>query len=230
MIRSRPTAAATVSGPSLPNVPSRSAALLLLVSNLIPVAGVLLWGWDTFTILMLYWLETLAIAFWTLLRVLFAFDASSNIILALLSRLFMFGFFLIHSGGFMAGHFLFLWTYFGGEAGRTIATPQDFIQTMILGQGLWLPLAVSFIGRGIAFVFDMLAQFRDTAREYRGEGPLVGGLYLRIVIMHVVILAGAILAQKIGTIAPLLLLVAIKTAVDLWLFVRIDLRRRLWGV
>ena len=37
-------------------------ALLLLAANLIPLVGVLVWGWDAFVLLMLYWLETAVIA------------------------------------------------------------------------------------------------------------------------------------------------------------------------
>jgi hypothetical protein len=30
--------------------------------------GVLYWQWDTFQLLMLYWMETVVLAFWTLMR------------------------------------------------------------------------------------------------------------------------------------------------------------------
>jgi len=57
-------------------------------------------------------------------------------------------------------------------------------------------------------------------------GAIVGGLYTRIVIMHLVILVGAALAQKLGAIAPLILLIIGKTIVDIWLFIKIDLKGR----
>ena len=31
--------------------------------------GVIFWGWDAFVLLILYWLETAVIAFWTVVRV-----------------------------------------------------------------------------------------------------------------------------------------------------------------
>jgi hypothetical protein len=50
---------------------SRSA-LLLLVANLIPLAGVLFFGWSLLTILVLYWLENGIVGLWNLPRILLA--------------------------------------------------------------------------------------------------------------------------------------------------------------
>jgi len=54
-------------------------------------------------------------------------------------------------------------------------------------------------------------------------GAIVGGLYGRIVLMHITILAGVWAARKIGSIGPFLLLIAIKTAFDVLMHVSIDL-------
>lgn len=225
-------------------VPARllyPSTFLVLLSNLIPLAGVLFWGWDTFVLLMLYWLETLVIAFWTLMRILVTADFTRNILGEIVSRLFMFVFFLIHSGGFMAGHFIFLWAFFSGDWSTKLqlsrnfweVAPAAFWNQMVLANGLLIPLAISFVGRGIAFVFEagklpLWTRLVDTdaSDTNPGQGALVGGLYTRIVIMHVVILGGAALAQKFGSLAPIILLVVLKTIVDLWLFVTIDLKGR----
>lgn len=213
---------------------------ILLVSNFIPLLGVLYWGWDTFILLMLYWLETLIIAFWTLLRILVAGDFSSNFFGEIVSRIFMFAFFLVHSGGFMLGHFIFLWAFFGRGWVQEIPVSNSlsslpveaFWEKMVVANGLLIPLAVSFVGRGIAFLFEMskLPLWKRLVSEDAGQGrkagSLVGGLYGRIITMHVVIIIGAILAQKFGALAPLLLLIVVKTAVDLWFFVKIDLKER----
>lgn len=213
---------------------------ILLLSNLIPLAGVLFWGWDTFVLLMLYWLETLIIAFWTLMRILIGADLSRSFIGEVLSRAFMFLFFVIHSGGFMLGHFIFLWAFYGKEWSSKVPVTNSisslpveaFWQQMIVANGLLIPLAISFLGRGIAFVIEMakLPLWKRLVSEDHGPGrqagALVGGLYTRIIIMHLVILGGAALAQKYGALAPLVLLILVKTIVDLWLFVRIDLKGR----
>lgn len=214
------------------------STLLVLASNLVPLIGVLFWGWDVFVLLMLYWVETVVIAFWTLLRVLIGSDFSRNFLGEVFSRLFFFAFFLVHSGGFMLGHFLFLWAFFSGRAGGTPQLDENFFRTMpadfwnniVIANGLLIPLAISFVGRGIAFVIEMarLPLWQRLVGEDvidRSKGALIGGLYGRIITMHLVIIVGAALAQKFGKIAPLVLLIAAKTAVDIWFFLRIDLDR-----
>ena len=42
-------------------------SMILILSNLVPLAGILFWGWDTFVLLCLYCLETAVIGFWTCL-------------------------------------------------------------------------------------------------------------------------------------------------------------------
>ena len=45
----------------------RTLSILVgLIANLIPLYGVLYWQWDSFQLLMLYWMETVIIAFWTI--------------------------------------------------------------------------------------------------------------------------------------------------------------------
>ncbi len=210
---------------------------VLLISNAIPLIGVLFWGWDTFVLLMLYWMETVVIAFWTLLRILIAGDFSKSFVGEIISRIFMFGFFLVHSGGFMIGHFIFLWAFFGRQWSKEIPVTSSlsnlpvelFWEKMVLANGLLIPLAVSFFARGIAFVIEMSRmnlwkRLVDQETVDGKAGPLVGGLYVRIIIMHFVVLAGAALAQKFGAIAPLVLLIVAKTIVDIWFMVRIDLK------
>lgn len=213
---------------------------IVLISNLIPLVGVMFWGWDTFVLLMLYWLETVIIAFWTLARILIGADLSDSFIGEIFGRAFMFVFFLVHSGGFMLGHFIFLWAFYGkGWSGKIPVTNnfsslpvEAFWENMILANGLLIPLVISFIGRGIAFVIEMgrLPLWKRLVSEDVGPGrqagALVGGLYTRIITMHLVILGGAALAQKYGALAPLVLLIVAKTVVDLWLFIKIDLKGR----
>lgn len=212
--------------------------VVLLVSNLIPLIGVLYWGWDTFVLLMLYWLETVVIAFWTLFRILIAADVAKTFVGEVFGRLYIFIFFLIHSGGFMAGHFIFLWAFYGsGWITKLQFNPEfwqlglrEFWDKMVLANGLLIPLIISFVGRGIGFVAEMVKQplwTRLVAEDqYTPNGSLVGALYVRIVIMHLVIIGGAALAQKYGALAPLVLLIVAKTVVDLVLFVRVDLKGR----
>lgn len=213
---------------------------ILLISNAIPLIGVFYWGWDIFVLLMLYWMETLIIAFWTLLRILVAGDFARSFVGEVIGRLFMFGFFLVHAGGFMLGHLIFLWGFFGNEwlhqipVSNSLSTLpiEAFWTKMVIANGLLIPLVISFAARGVAFIVEMsrISLWKRLLDEEspggKQAGSLVGGLYIRIVIMHLVVIIGAILAQKLGAIAPLVLLIAGKTIVDIWFMIRIDLKDR----
>ena len=90
------------------------SVIILIVANLVPLYGVLFWNWDLFTLMLAYWMETAAIGFWNIAH------------MALLARwaaLFLVPFFIVHFGGFMLGHFLFLWQMFGGELSSMTNNP-----------------------------------------------------------------------------------------------------------
>src|SRR3954453_17219240 len=98
----------------------KPAALLLRAANLIPLVGVLAWDWDPFVLLMLYWLETAVIAFWTVLRIApmpraSLVDLHFNDQRGPVSPIGMAAFVTVHAGIFMGIHFMFLWILFSGE-------------------------------------------------------------------------------------------------------------------
>ena len=43
---------------------------VLLVANLVPLAGVLFWGWDAFALLALFWMENVVVGVFSALRML----------------------------------------------------------------------------------------------------------------------------------------------------------------
>jgi hypothetical protein len=206
------------------------SALVLVAANLVPLIGVVLWGWDAFVLLMLYWLETAVIAFWTVVRIAtmprealsgMKFEgqrgSGSPIGLAL--------FFTLHAGIFMAVHFLFLWTLFSGDWSHRIHGVGSFVEEMVIGTGLWVPLAVLFVVRGGLMLFDAVRPalwrrlgFVDRPPEKPALGPaetIIIGLYIRIFVMQVTIILGAWVAMLVGSVGALVLLIALKTAVDL---------------
>jgi hypothetical protein len=209
-------------------------SLILLIANLVPLVGVIFWGWDAFVLLMLYWLETAVIAFWTILRIatmppgalgdIQIGDSGGKKIAAPLA---LAAFFTAHAGIFMAVHFLFLWALFSGHWSREIHGIGDFVTQMVIGTGLWVPLLFLFFGRGVVILFEAvkpwlwrklgLAQ-RVLGRAQGALGPgetLLFGLYIRIVVMQVTIIIGAWFALLLGNVGALLFLIAVKTAVDL---------------
>lgn len=201
-------------------------AVVLVAANLLPLAGVAFWGWDAFVLLMLYWLETLVIAFWTILPILVIPGVTSNgmgVRMAGVGRaagqvgtaLFL----AFHAGIFMAVHFLFLWTLFSGPWAELIHGPMDFVVLLVVGTGLWFPLLILFAVRGWGvfgpYIAPRLSFLPITPPPVADEPSLLVGLYVRIFIMQVAIILGGWLAiLSGGSTGALALLVIAKTLVD----------------
>lgn len=171
----------------------RLSLATLLAANLLPVVGVLAWGWDLGLILLLYWLESAVILVFSLIKV------------AVTSGRAAFGlvpFFLVHAGMFMGAHLLFLvGVFIERPAGGWLTWSDD----ILVGLGV---LAASHL---VSFLANFVAR---RERPSKG-GDVMLGFYGRIVVMHLTIIFGAILVSGFGArIFALLLLVALKTLTD----------------
>jgi hypothetical protein len=205
-------------------------SLLLVAINLLPLVGVLFWNWDAFVLLMLYWLETAIVAFWTIVRIAamsradlgdLRFQGDSKPPPSLAAAAFI----TVHAGIFMGVHFLFLWVLFSGAWSKRIHGPTDFVREMVIGTGLWVPLLALFVGHGLVMLFaatkPRLMQWAGVAGPQQAAGPpagaetLLGSLYLRIFVMQITIILGVwftILAHSRLALAPVIL---VKTAVEI---------------
>ena len=188
---------------------SSTSVLALLLANLVPLVGVLGFGWDLGQIMVLFWAESGIIGFYSLLRLCWV---------AGWSAIFLGPFFLAHFGGFMVGHFLFIYTLFiqGVEADGTVGGGTEAGLLDTLG-GVFLPiypaLLALFLSHGTSFVTNFLGK-----REYAGRDPSdqMKEPYRRIMVMHVTIIFGGWLILALGMPTwALVLLVGLKTAVDL---------------
>ncbi|MBX9772806.1 MAG: hypothetical protein K2Y71_00215 [Xanthobacteraceae bacterium] len=211
------------------------AVLVGLAANLIPLYGVLYWQWDTFQLLMLYWMETVIIAFWTIRRIarvpiqeLGTITVNGRVRPA--TRKMLCGFFTLHAGLFIAAHLLFLWILFSGEWLKKVHGVASFSDELFFANGLWLAIAFMFVSGWISYLVSTSQGYpRQMERGLYPKkkiapapeagndavGSIVGGLYVRIVIMQIAIIAGAVLAQRYGSIAPLLIVIGLKTLADM---------------
>lgn len=210
----------TVPSSSDAALPKRPALvpLILILSNLVPLAGILFWGWDTFVLLCLYWLETAVIGFWTIVRLAtMSRDPASVAGRSIAGTLALAGFFTVHAGLFMTVHMLFIFTLFAGPWAGKIHEARDFIRLIVIGKDLWIPLLALFVGQGAIFINDAVNRFvfAKAPPAKADTGEIMGGFYKRIVVMHLAIMGGAFVAQMIGTIAPLIVLVLLKTAIEI---------------
>ena len=194
----------------------RGEAWLLILANALPILGVLGLGWDAGTMVILYWIETAIVGLWTCARIALApSDAVSNGAGVFggaksgIGRSGLIVFIVFHAGIFMAVHLFFLSGLVPGTWAAHLRSPVDFVMNFLIPSGIWLPLAGLFIARGIL-----------TVREMRADGPLehvIVGFYARIVLMQLTIIFGAMLALLLGGVIMLALLIALKTAADIYL-------------
>jgi hypothetical protein len=221
---------------------SRSAKLLhpstliLIAANLLPLLGIVFWHWDAFLLLVLYWMETLVIGFWTILAVAVTpldtpAKTPQGVPMRQTSRFFLVPFFIVHAGIFMSVHFMFLWSLFSGGWAKRVHDPADFIRVVVIATGLWVPLAALFVSRGFSFLFAIYSARKKPAGPSPGAGGgrkpafedgIVNGFYSRIIVMHLTILAGGFVALALGSIAPLVVLVALKTGIDVCMHLKND--------
>src|SRR5207249_1450699 len=103
--------------------PRAPSALVLVAANLVPLVGVLFFGWSVFSTLLLFWVENVIVCAFNVLRMLVA---QPQIGVTWAAKLCMIPFFTFHYGMFVTVHGLFVLTLFGGGfSGRgfpTVAT------------------------------------------------------------------------------------------------------------
>jgi len=139
-------------------------------------------------------------------------------------------FFIVHYGMFTLVHGVFVFALFGdtgiGHGGTMKGFTASAVLTAVGNAGLRWPVAGLIASHGFSFLHNYLA-----GGEYRrAKVPLLMFQpYARVVVLHVVVLLGAFLAQALGTpVVALILLILLKTAIDLASHLRE--RRKLGGL
>lgn len=212
--------------PSFGVILQRAGPITLIVANLIPLIGVLLWGWSAGALVTLYWAENLIVGGVTLLKMFHKGSVNA------LPRM---AFFLIHYGFFCIGHAVLLANLveshpmktgggFGDElVGTASAGAVDLIEPVVTifsnASEYWM---WGFSALLVSHVVSLFMNYFGR-QEYLVENlkTLMGAPYKRIMITHVVVLVGAIVTEKLGSpIYILMALVALKTVVDVFLHIR----------
>jgi hypothetical protein len=192
--------------PETPDLPPPSltspSGVALIAANLVPLAGVLFFGWDLASVMVLFWAESAVIGFYTALKMAVVGKSAA---------LLMVPFFVGHFGGFMAGHFLLIYSLFvrGAEAGPAPGA-REALQGIF--SPLWLSLAALVISHGVSFIDNFLGR-----REYAGTTvkALMRTPYNRIVVMQLALIFGGWIILLLESPVPALaLLVLFKTALD----------------
>src|SRR5207245_10592179 len=124
--------------PNLASTPSTAvaglrlspSALVLVAANLVPLAGVLFFGWSVFATLLLFWVENVIVGGFNILRMLWAQPDNP---LMWVAKAGMIPFFIVHYGMFTTVHGVFVLTLFGGMHERGFAGPTEFLNAVQRG-------------------------------------------------------------------------------------------------
>lgn len=208
------------------------AIAVLIVANAVPLAGVLWLGWDLITLIAIYWAENGVIGVYAIGRILTAgrpirgLDAGAaapppqppppppastgpfRAGTGLFGPVALVPFFCVHYGMFWLVHGIFVWTFipllFSSDGGPTVFPD---VSTVLATS------AVLFLSHGVSFVANWLLGGEHLTSTPQAE---MNAPYARVIVLHLTIILGAFAALLVGaSIGALVVLVVLKTAVDL---------------
>jgi uncharacterized protein DUF6498 len=193
---------------TLPVTPSRFA---LLVSNAVPIFGVLFLGWTVFPLVLLYWLENVVVGGFNVAKMLLAQPREP---VYWLGKAFLIPFFVVHFGGFTYVHGVLVAAFFGPKGPgidpfNLVPTVLSAIRANQLGWGV----ASLVASHGFSFYWNYL---KNGEYQRASLNALMGQPYSRVIVLHLTMLLGGWIVMLLGSPLPaLVLLVVIKTAADL---------------
>jgi hypothetical protein len=151
-----------------------------VLSNLVPLVGVWFFGWDRWSIVFLYWMESAVVGFYAILKMLLAKGLPKKPTSGLgAQKWFIIVFFMIHFGGFMLVHLALL-------------TGAHFFITSITGlkqstSGMWNTMlmggASMMLSHGYSFITNY---WRGREYERVTPGEVMISPYPRIILMQLV--------------------------------------------
>lgn len=178
--------------------------MTLVIANLIPIVGVLFWGWELFDVVFVYWLESLIVGFFTMLKFLPIAHASS---------VFLIPFFWLHYGAFVCVHFLFIYaTFGGGEEMSFFIPPLDLLLTFIAG--VVFGFVALFISHGHSFIANFMRrrEYLHLTSERVMQAP-----YKRIIVLQLTIMMGAFGVMEFNwPVASMAAVIVVKTLFDIY--------------
>lgn len=183
---------------SLQLPPLSRSAWSLVAANAVALLGVLVLGWRLGEIMLLYWVESAVIGGFTVLKMAAKREWAA---------LFTVPFFLVHYGVFMTVHLIFLVAFFF-ESG-IFAVVGGFLDMVARISPAVLALVLS---HGVSYWTNFL---QAGERDRLSLNDIMGSPYPRIVVMHITILVGGMLAAALGSpLYALATLLVLKTCVD----------------
>jgi hypothetical protein len=188
---------------------SSASTLALIIANLVPVAGTLFLGWNLSDVLVLYWAESAVIGLFNMCKI---------IVIGKWGALLAVPFFAGHFGGFMAIHFLFIYTIFVKGIQGMNDPGGDLADVARLFIALWPALAALFASHAYSFFTNFVGRGEFRRRTVRGQ---MTEPYSRIIFMQFVLILGGGLSMILGQTGPVLIgVIALKIYFDVKAHIR----------
>ena len=180
----------------------------IIISNLLPVFGILFLGWSMGSVMILYWVENVIVGFFTVLKITFAgAQAGSG-----LGKLVIILFFCVHFGMFCVGHLIFITTLFLPRmllAGGLRNMPWNMLNFLA---DLCVPILGMFISYSIYFYQHYLG---EEIYKRASLTSLIFEPYPRIIPLQLgIILGGFLFLALRSPFWIVLVLVALKTIAE----------------
>ena len=194
------------------------AVVALVVANLIPLIGVLFFGWSVWNILVIYWLENGIVGVINVLKMSVATGGEVTAGVTFMvngrpatsaTKMGLIPFFIVHYGIFWFVHGIFVLTL-----PAFFSLMSDDGMTLDLGPVVFAAVGLA-ISHGLSFWWNFLhgGEYQRTT-----AAALMFAPYKRLVALHITIIFGAFAVMFTGApAAAVAVLVAIKTAIDLGL-------------
>ena len=184
--------------------------ILLVLANLLPMVGVLWWGWSVFSVMFLYWLENIIVGLLNIPRILFASAGGDNGAQSILKRLGTAAFFSVHYGLFTFVHGAFVFSMFA-EGQYEEPTPA-LVWQLVNEQHLYWAVLALFISHLASLILNYLLAGEYTQVTVR---EMMRKPYGRIVVLQLGIIFGGFLLDTMSApLAGLIVLLLIKTVFD----------------
>jgi Family of unknown function (DUF6498) len=199
---------------------SVGAVAALIIANLVPLVGVLFFGWNVWMILIVYWLENGVVGAFNILKMAKAQgpvgDGATVVRVngrpaTSMARATLIPFFIVHYGIFWLVHGVFVWTL---PAFASFESATASIDMTTGFQPLTIPLAVVVlaISHGLSYWFNFIR-----GGEYLRISPAAQMFapYGRLFVLHVAIIIGGMAIAFTGApAAAVAILVVLKTVMD----------------
>ena len=209
----------------------RPSSLVLILSNLIPLAGVLLFQWDILAILLLYWAESVIIGYLNVFKMIFC--RTDNILHDVLpqlagqpvpeelsksipglsvsgSKYILIPFFVVHYGMFCFAHLTLVVELFS-DTSISLGARSSLAE--LWQTSFW----IAVVGIAGSHLYSFFMNYIGGEEFKRASlSLLMHRPYGRIIAMHLAIVFGAGLVMSLGSPLPMLLiLIVAKTVLDI---------------